>query len=176
LPATYFPAGYNANYQIVQAPGFVVILHEMVRETRIIPLDGRPHLAPNVRQWLGDSRGRWEGNTLVVDTTNFNNKNIYTGGGAQGASRAVSEGIDENLHLIERFTRVAPDKINWEVTVDDPTAFTKPWTFAMPWTKDDSVKIFEYACHEGNKAMGHILSGTRAQEKAKEEAAKKAPR
>jgi hypothetical protein len=136
----------------------VTILYEMMHETRVIPLDGRPHVPTHVRQWLGDPRGRWEGNTLVVDTTNFTDKTDYRGSG-------------ENLHLIERFTRVAPNKIDWRATVDDPTTWTRPWAFAIPLTKDDTQQfIFEYACHEGNYGIANILSGARAKERAAREA------
>ena len=145
------PGGYNNNYQIVQAPGYVAILVEMIHDVRIIPLDGRPHLPSNIRQWMGDSRGHWEGNTLVVDTTNFTDKTHF-------------RGSDQNLHLVERFTRTGPDTILYEFTVDDPTAFTKPWKGQAPLTKTDGP-IYEYACHEGNYGMTNILTGARAQEK-----------
>ena len=145
------PSGYNNNYQILQVPGYVVILIEMIHDVRIIPLDGRPHLPQHIRQWLGDSRGRWEGNTLVVDTTNFTDKTHF-------------RGADRNLHLIERFTRVDPNTILYEFTVDDPTAFTKPWKAQAPLTKT-AGPIYEYACHEGNYSMWNVLKGARAQEK-----------
>ena len=148
------PAGYNNNYQILQTPGYVAILVEMIHDVRIIPLDGHPHASQNIRQWLGDSRGHWDGNTLVVTTTNFTNKTNF-------------RGSDENLRLIERFTRVGPDTINYEFTVDDPTAFTKPWTAAVPMTATEGP-IFEYACHEGNYGMTNVLKGARAAEKAAE--------
>jgi hypothetical protein len=152
------PTAYNNNYQIVQAPGYVAILAEMIHDVRIIPLDGRPHLTANIRQWLGDSRGRWEGNTLVVDTTNFTDKTNVSGS-------------DENLHVIERFTRTDEDTIMYEFTVDDPTAFTRVWKGEVPLTKAPGP-IYEYACHEGNYAMENILKGARAQEKAAREPAK----
>jgi hypothetical protein len=148
------PAGYNNNYQILQTPGYVVILIEMIHDVRVIPLDGHPHAPQNIREWLGDSRGRWEGNTLVVDTTNFTNKTNFRG--ASG-----------NLHLVERFTRVDADTINYEFRVDDPTSFTRTWTAAIPMTKTEGP-IFEYACHEGNYGMTNLLSGARAEEKAAE--------
>jgi hypothetical protein len=152
------PGPYNNNYQIVQTPGHVAILHEMIHDARVIPLDGRPHLPANVRQWMGDSRGRWEGNTLVVDTTNFTDKTNFRGSG-------------ENLHLIERFTRTGPNTILYEFTVDDPATFTKRWTAQAPLVKTEDA-IFEYACHEGNYGMLGILAGARAEEKAAAEAAK----
>jgi hypothetical protein len=153
------PTAYNNNYQIMQGPGYVAILVEMIHDIRIIPLDARPHIPANIRQWLGDSRGRWEGNTLVVDTTNFNDKTNLAGS-------------DENLHLIERFTRSGENTITYEFTVDDPTAFTRVWKGEIPLTKALGP-IYEYACHEGNYAMENILKGARAQEKAAAEPAKR---
>jgi hypothetical protein len=155
------PGPYNNNYQIVQAPGYVVIEVEMIHETRIIPTDGRPHLPPNIRQWMGDSRGHWEGNTLVVETTNFTGKTSDISAGMQ---RGTFRGTDANLRLTERFTRVDPETILYEFTVDDPTAFTKPWTAQIPMTKF-AGRLFEYACHEGNYALTSILAGARADEK-----------
>jgi hypothetical protein len=153
------PGGYNNNYQIVQAPGYVMILVEMIHDVRIIPTDGRPHLAPGVRQWMGDSRGRWEGDTLVVDTTNFTDKTNF-----RGASK--------DLHLTERFTRVGPETILYEFTVDDPAAFTRTWKAEIPMQKTQE-SILEYACNEGNYAMSGVLGGARAEEKkAPEKAAK----
>jgi len=146
------PSGYNNNYQIVQVPGYVVILVEMIHDVRIIPLDGRPHLPSHIRQWMGDSRGRWEGKTLVVDTTNFTDKTHF-------------RGADQNLHLIERFTRVDPNTILYEFTVDDPTAFTKTWKGQAPLVKT-AGPMYEYACHEGNYSMFNVLKGARAQERA----------
>ncbi len=146
------PALYNNNVQIFQAPGYVVILMEMIHDARIIPLDGRPHLGRDIRQWHGDSRGRWEGDTLVVDTTNFTDQTNFRGSA-------------ENLHLVERFTRVDADTVLYEFTVDDPTTFTRPWTAAIPMTKTEGP-VYEYACHEGNDAMGGMLSMARTLEKA----------
>lgn len=152
-------AGYNSYYQILQTPGYVVLATEMIHEARIVPLDGRPHLDRSVRQWIGDSRGRWEGQTLVVETTNFSPKSNY-----QGAA--------DKLHLVERFTRVAPGTINYELTLDDPTRWTRPWTAAVR-LKQAQDKIYEYACHEGNQMSMHgILAGARADERAAEKAAK----
>jgi hypothetical protein len=166
--APKLPSGYNNNFLILQTPGYVAILQEMIHEVRIIPLDGRPHVEQNIRQWLGDSRGHWEGNTLVVDTTNFNDQirfNTYNCCRASG----------ENLHLVERFTRLDADTIDYQYTVDDPTTFTRSWTAAVPLTRAPGP-IYEYACHEGNYGMANMLSGARAEEKAQEEAAKKASR
>lgn len=141
-----FGAGPYSYYQIFQAPGYVVLFTEMIHEARIVPLDGRPHLPQNIRQWAGDSRGRWEGKTLVVDTTNFSTKSYYMGSA-------------ENLHLVERFTRVSPDRLDYAVTVEDPTTWTKPWT-AVIRLKQTQEHIYEFACHEGNYvSMVSMLSG-----------------
>ena len=147
------PGGYNNNYQIVQAPGYVTIVVEMIHDVRSIPTDGRPHLPATVRQWMGDPRGHWEGNTLVVDTTNFTDKTNFRGSG-------------ENLHLIERFTRTGPDQLMYEFTVNDPASFTRPWTVQIPMAKTDGP-LFEYACHEGNYGMDGMLRGARQQEREK---------
>jgi len=146
------PSAYNNNYRILQVRGYVVMLIEMIHDVRIIPLDGRPHLSANGRQWMGDPRGHWEGDTLVVDTTNFTNKTHF-------------RGADENLHLVERFKRTGPNTILYQFTVDDPTAFTKSWTGEVPFTRS-TAPMFEYACHEGNYSMVNMLRGARAQEKA----------
>jgi hypothetical protein len=130
------PGPYTSYYQIVQSPGYVVLFMEAIHDARIIPLDGRPHLPQTVRTWNGDSRGHWEGKTLVVDTTNFSSKTNFMGSA-------------ENLHLVERFTRIAPDEIRYEITVDDPTTWTKPWT-AVLRLKHTEDQIYELACHEGN--------------------------
>jgi hypothetical protein len=145
------PSFYNNNYQIVQAPGYVMILVEMIHDARIIPLDSRPHVDAKVRQWMGDSRGHWEGNTLVVETTNFNDKTRFQRAGA-------------NMHLVERFTRTAPDTVTYEFTVTDPSAFARPWTAQIPMKRTDGP-IIEYACNEGNYAMEGMLAGARADEK-----------
>jgi hypothetical protein len=145
------PGPYNNNYQILQTPDHVVILHEMIHDARIIPLDGRPHVGSGIRQWFGDSRGRWEGNTLVVSTMNFTDK-------------ANFRGSTDGLHLIERFTRVDANSVKYEFTIDDPTTFTKKWTVAIPMTGTDE-QIYEYACHEGNYGMVNLLNGARIQEK-----------
>ena len=155
-------AAYNNNYQIVQTPAYVMIFVEEIHDARIIPLDGRPHLPSNVRQWVGDSVGRWEGDTLVVDTTNFTSKTRFRGTG-------------ENLHVIERFTRISPYTILYRFTIDDPSTFTKPWTAESTFVAV-SDKIYEYACHEGNYSMVDMLRGARLEEKATGEAAKKEPK
>jgi hypothetical protein len=146
------PAGHGSTYEIVQSPTTVAIRYEMVHETRIIPLDGRPHVGSHIRLYMGDPRGHWEGNTLVVETTNFTDRTIY-----RGSSR--------DLRMIERFTRISRDVVEWRVTFDDPATWTRPWTFAMPLTrKDQTQQGFEYACHEGNYGMRNILTGARADE------------
>jgi hypothetical protein len=150
---------YSSNYQIFQTPGYVVVLQELIHEARIIPLDGRPHISTDIPQWMGDSRGHWEGDTLVVDTTNFDRRTSY-------------QGSRETLHLIERYTRVGSDTLDYQFTIDDPKTFTKPWTVARPARRvTDGVSIFEYGCHEGNLAMTGILAGARAAERAAKEKA-----
>lgn len=164
VPGGLFPAGYNNAYRIVQIPGYVVILYEMIHEARIIPIDGGPHLPPAVRQWNGDSRGRWEGNSLVVDTTNFNGKGWIATNAAAGRIRGIPE--SEALHVVERFTRVDADTIHYTVTIDDPEVYTRPWTVSIPLTHDPEYEIYEYACQEGNQAVGNILAGGRARDAA----------
>ena len=143
--------GYNSYFEIRQSADHVAVLQEMIHDVRIFPLDGRPHLSKNIRLWNGDSRGRWEGDTRVVDTTNYS---------AGGAIRGATEG----LHLIERFTRVSPETLEWSITFDDPATWTKPWTAVMR-LKHTTEKVYEYACHEGNEALKGILAGARAEEK-----------
>jgi hypothetical protein len=152
-------AGYNANYQIVQAPGYVMILTEMIHDVRIIPLDGRPQPPAGVRQWTGVSRGRWEGQTLVVETTNFNGKNPF-------------RGASENMRVIERFTRTAEDTISYKFTIDDPSTWAKPWSAEMPMVRTEGP-IFEFACHETNYGITNILAGARADDKRAADAAAK---
>jgi hypothetical protein len=152
IPGSMMPAIYGNSYQIQQGPGVVTITYEMVHDTRVIPLDGRPHLASSVRQYVGDSRGRWEGHTLVVETTNFTDKTPY-------------RGSSDQLRMIERFTPLGPDTLEWSVTFDDPHTWAKPWTFAMNLTRDEGQPPFEYACHEGNYGLRNILAAARAEEK-----------
>jgi len=150
------PAAYNSNLQIVQGAGYVVIEAEMIHDARIIPTDGRPHIAKNVKQWMGDSVGHWEGNTLVIDTTNFTDRNPFEDA--------------QNVHVVERLTRVAPDTILYQFTVEDPGMWTKPWSGELPITKMQG-QLYEYACHEANYGLVNTLRGARV---AEEEAAKKA--
>lgn len=152
-------AGYNSNYQIVQAPGYVMILTEMIHDVRIIPLDGRPHLPQGVRQWMGDSRGRWEGDTLVVVTSNFNGKNPF-------------RGSSENMRVTERFTRSDADTILYRFTVEDETNWVRPWSAELPMKRTQGP-IFEHACHEGNFGLYNTLVGARMEERNAAEAAKK---
>jgi hypothetical protein len=171
IPRT--PTSYNNAGQILQTPGYVVIHYESMHDTRVIPLGDRPHLGRNIQQWNGDPRGRWEGHTLVVDSTNFSDKQDYRGNPVHWAQagRLLSQ---RTLHLVERFTRVDADTIEYEVTVDDPRTWTRPWKFLLPWKKNDRYQIFEYACHEGNYSITNIFSGARAVEKeAAKEAAEK---
>ena len=151
LPSVMFPTGYNNNVSILQAPGFVTITHEMMHDTRVIPLDGRPHVSPRIRHYLGDSRARWEGATLVVDVTNFHPKSSYRASG-------------DTLHLIERYTRTAADQVRYEVTVDDPRTYERPWTAVLDLAPQGDM--FEYACHEGNRGLENILRAARLEEQA----------
>ncbi len=147
------PANYNSNYQIVQTPDYVAIAVEMIHDVRIIPLKGQAHLPQNVRQWLGDARGHWEGDTLVVETTNFTDVTNFRGSG-------------EKLRVIERFTRTAPDTLLYQFKVEDETTWANPWSGEIPMKKALG-QLFEYACHEGNYGMEGVLAGARAEEKAK---------
>ena len=146
------PSAYNNNVQLFQTPDTVVIFNEMIHDARIVPLDGRPHLPDGVRQWMGDPRGRWEGDTLVVETANFLRETHFAGSSA-------------NLHLVERFTRVEDGALLYEFTASDPATFTRPWTAQIPMKRSDGP-LFEYACHEGNYGMHNLLAGARADEKA----------
>jgi hypothetical protein len=159
LPEAMLPGGYNSNVQILQTPGYVVIVMEMIHDARIVPLNGSPHLGPSLRQWHGDPRGHWEGNTLVVESTNFSSKTSFRGSG-------------ENLRLVERFTRTANDAMTYEFTVSDPTTWTQPWTAALPVTKIPE-RLYEYACHEGNYGLRNILSVSRAEDAARDGERKK---
>ncbi len=156
IPAT--PTQNNNNFRIVQSRNSVAILQEEIHETRIIPLDGRPHIGSSIRQWNGDSRGHWEGDTLVVETTNFTDQTDF-------------HGANVNLRVVERLTRAAPDRIDVEFTVTDPTTWTRPWTAKVNYWKNEDG-LFEYACHEGDYAVKHILLNARAADAAKKESAK----
>jgi hypothetical protein len=160
FPAGMFPAGYNNAYQITQIPGYVVIASEMIHETRIIPLDNRPRLGANIRLWNGDSRGRWEGDTLVVETTNFNDKGSIATSAATGRMRGIPQ--SETMRVTEWFTPNGPNTIDYRVTIDDPKVYSRPWTVAMPLNRDESYQMFEYSCHEGNNSMVNELLAGRA--------------
>jgi hypothetical protein len=161
-----FPEPYNNNYMIVQTPDHVTILVEMNHETRVIPLDGKPHVSSEIEQWIGDPRGRWEGDTLVVETRNlkFNEQSRFGVGYLNGLS-------DENLRVVERFTRADADTIMYRATIEDPTVFTAPWTVEIPLERTEGP-LYEVACHEGNLGLANILSGHRAEERAGEAAAR----
>jgi hypothetical protein len=156
----------NGNF-IFQSPGVVSITYEMVHDTRIIPLDGRPHVGPGIRQYMGDARGRFEGDTLVVETTNFIGNTTGVGGNGGGAPTS------DVLHVVERFTRVAPDVLNYEVAITDPKTFTKPVKLLLPLTTQPGYQVLPYECHEGNHALHNILSAARAEDKAVDDALKK---
>jgi hypothetical protein len=160
VPGSMIPVMYGNTYEIVQVPGYVVITYEIIHEARVIPLDGRPHVGPRIRQHMGDARGHWEGNTLVVETTNFTPVAAY-----RGADPAT-------LRVVERFTRVAADRIDWRATIEDPSTWTRPWTIAMPLTAERQG-VLAYDCHEGNYGMRNILSAARADDVAAERAAGK---
>jgi len=155
MPGAMLPGFYNHNYDIVQTKGYVAILVEMIHDTRIIPLDGRPHLSDGVAQWLGDSRGHWDGDTLVVETTNINDK-VF--------ERGAAWGFGGNVKMTERFRRVDADHLDYQFTIDAPMTFTRSWTVSTPMVKIPGP-IFEYACHEGNHALPGILGGARADER-----------
>jgi hypothetical protein len=155
-PAAFFPAGYNNAYRIIQTPGQVVIMFEMIHETRIIPIDGRPPLGTKIQQWNGEPRGRWDGNTLVVESTNYNNKGSIATSAATGRMRGIPQ--TEAMKVTERFTRVAEDTIDYTVTIEDPKIYHRPWTVSLPLNRDESYQFFEYSCHEGNYALPNALS------------------
>jgi hypothetical protein len=164
VPGGIFPAGYGSGYQILQGPGYVAIVYEMIHEARIIPVDGRPHLGTSFRLWNGDSRGRWDGNTLVVDITGYNDKGSVATNVATQRVRSIPQ--SEALHVVERFTRVDENTINYDVAIEDPKVFTAPWKVAMPLHREPDYQLFEYACHEGNRAVPNTLSGGRARDRA----------
>jgi hypothetical protein len=155
----FMPSAYNSNMQLIQSPDYVVIVNEMINGARVVPLDGRPHLPEALRQWMGDSRGRWEGDTLVVETTNFTDKTA-----SFNRDEGTAIGTGKTLRLTERFTRSARNLLNYEYTVNDPSTFTRPFTVAIPMAPSEG--LFEYACHEGNYGLMNILAGARAQETA----------
>ena len=155
-PAGMFPAGYNNAYRIIQIPGHVVIAFEMIHETRIIPIDGRAPLGDAIRQWNGEPRGRWEGNTLIVESTNYNDKGSIATSAATGRMRGIPQ--SSGMRVVERFTRINANTIDYSVTIDDPKVYSKPWEVRLPLNRDDSYQFFEYSCHEGNYALPNALS------------------
>ena len=167
MPGAMTPSAYNSNYQIVQSPDHVVIMAEMIHDARVIPVGGRPHVPSSIQQWLGNSRGRWEGETLVVDVTNVSDQVSFRGSTGK-------------LHVVERFTRTGPDTLHYEVSLDDPDAWTAPWQFSLDFTRDrDQAYVLEYACHEGNHGLRNMLSASRALEtkaKAVEDSAQQPPK
>jgi len=154
LPGSMMPAIYGSHYDITQGPGYVAIRYEMIHETRVIPLSAGPHVGTKIRTYMGDARGHWEGDTLVVETANF---------------KIPYQGSSEDLRLIEKFTRYAPGRVGWSVTVNDPKTWVRPWTFSMPLTMDADAPVLEYGCHEGNYGLANILKGGRADDKKYEE-------
>jgi hypothetical protein len=152
VPGAMMPHILGNSYEIVQSPGFVAIRYELVHDVRIIPVDGSAHLKKSFEFEMGDARGHWDGNSLVVESTNYKDRSTY-----RNANAAT-------LRLIERFTRTAANRVEWSVTVNDPATWTRPWTFSMPLTRTDQEPVLEFACHEGNYAVPHILSGARAAE------------
>jgi hypothetical protein len=150
LPSVMFPTGYNNNVAILQGPGYVTITHEMMHDTRIIPTDGRPHVGSTIRHYMGDSRGRWDGSTLVIDVTNFHPAANY-------------RGAADTLHLIERYTRTGLNELRYEVTIDDPRTWERPWTAVLDLAPQDGA-IYEYACHEGNRGLENVLHAARVEE------------
>jgi hypothetical protein len=165
VPGGMLPAQYNNGYQIIQAPGYVVIRYEMIHDARIIPLDGRPRLGKAITQWNGDPRGRWEGNTLVIETTNYNGKGMIATSAASGRLRGVAQ--SDATHIVERLTRVSENTIEYQATIDDPKVYAGKWTIAFPLNLDNSYDIYEYSCHEHNYTMFNELTAGRAKDREK---------
>ena len=163
-PTAMFPVVYNNAYQIVQTPTHIVIVSEMIHDARVIPLDGRPRPDARVTSWEGEARGRWEGDSLVIETTHFNGKGWMATGQNAGRIRGVP--VSTSLRTIERFTRTDPKTLRYELTIEDPENYSAPWTLAFPLVRDDEYRMYEYACHEGNSAVQSILGGARAEEAA----------
>lgn len=162
VPGSMLPAAYNNAYRIIQTPDHIAIMHEMIHEVRIIPLDKSVHNDEKIKSWMGDSVAHWEGNTLVVETINFNDRGMIANSGAGGRLKGVS--VTEDLHLVERFTRIDEGTIIWEVTISDPEIYLQPFTISMPLSHDPDYDIYEYACHEGNHAILNILNAGRERE------------
>jgi hypothetical protein len=162
LPASMFPFMYNSGIEVMQAPGYVIIRMEIVHETRVIPVDGRPALGPRIRNWLGESRGHWEGDTLVIETTNFNASSPMLIVGPRSTPIPTSE----QLRIVERLTPVGPDAIEYEIAVEDPVTITGPWKAAFPWQRDQEYRFYEYACHEDNYTIRDFILASRAERAA----------
>ena len=164
VPGSMLPTGYNNAYRIVQTPNVVAIQYEMIHDVRVIPVTNSAHADEDVELWMGDARAHWEGDTLVVDTTNFNDRTMIVTSSRDGRLKGLPVG--DAMHVVERFTRVSEDEIMWEVTVDDPDVYDRPWTLSMPLTLVSDYVMYEYACHEGNQDVGIYLGGGRAEELA----------
>ena len=162
IPGSMLPNTYNIGNHILQTPGYVVIVYEMIGETRIIPLDDRPHIQSGIDLWMGDSRGHWDGETLVVETTNFTEKGWIAPN--QNAGQVHGVPVSRNLRVVERFTRLSEDVLDWQATIEDPEVYTQPWTIELPLLRDPAYDLYEYACHEGNYAIANILRGARVRE------------
>ena len=162
VPGSMLPTGYNNAYRILQTPGLVVILHEMIHEARIIPVTDRAHIDGDVELWTGDARAHWEGDTLVVDTTNFNDRAMIVTSSNGGRLKGLPVG--DAMRVVERFTRVSRDEIMWEATIEDADVYDRPWTISMPLTRAPGYEMYEYACHEGNLDVAIYLGGGRAEE------------
>jgi hypothetical protein len=166
MPVSMLTRNYNVGIRVMQSPGYVVILLEMAHEARVIPTDGRPFIDPTIKQYLGESRGHWEGNTLVVETKNFNGKPAMTNSGVPGSPSAQTGGYaltpaSESLHITEWFTRTGPETVEYKMTVEDPVVLTRPWSVEFPWQLDPKYDMFEYACHEGNTAIRNYIETNR---------------
>jgi hypothetical protein len=160
LPVSMLPRNYNNGIAILQSPGYVIITLEMAHETRVIPVDGRPPLDPAIRQWLGESRGHWEGNTLVVVTTNFNGLTSMTNPGVPGSPTPPTP-TTEAMRVTERITPTGPDSMDYELTLEEPVVLTRPWTAAYPMQRDEAYRSFEFACHEGNTVVRNYIETSR---------------
>lgn len=171
LPPSMFPFQYNNGIQILQVPGYVIIRLEMIHETRIIPVDGRPPMDDDVQQWLGVSRGHWDGNTLVIETTNFNGEPSMINFGTPGTPRANMP-TTTDMKITERLERVSEDQIDYSITIEDPEVLKRSWTAAFPWQRDPGYEFFEYACHEDNYAIRDFITTSRYEraQQAEEEA------
>ena len=162
MPASMFPFQYNNGVQIIQAPGYVVVNLEMIHEARIVPLDGRPPMSNKILQWMGVSRGHWEGNTLVIETSNLQPGPSMTNVGTSGAPRGDNMPVSDKMKIVERLTPTGPDTIDYKITVTDPQDYTAPWTADLPWVRDSSYRMYEYACHEDNSMIRHYIDSSRA--------------